>query len=316
VPRESDNTDLVQTPFQRIVAELRRRIDEGELKPGDRLPSTRALAAEWGVALATAARALTELRQAGVVRSQSRVGSIVAPPGRPRRVPPETELTRARVVRAGVELADAEGLDALSMRTVAARLNVATMSLYRHVEGKDQLVLLMADAAYAEDDYPPVPPAGWRARLELGARTLWRLYGRHPWLTQLGPLARPLLLPNLARHGEWTLAALNDLGLPATRVLDLQILLYSYGQGLAVNIEREAHAQADTGVSDEQWVEAQGPVLAEFSGKFPNFARMIGGLPASGYDFNLDALFETGLQTMLDGFASLIAREAAQSVAD
>jgi DNA-binding transcriptional regulator YhcF (GntR family) len=311
MPRESDITDLVQPPYQRIVAELRRRIAEGQLKPGDRLPSTRALAAEWGVALATAARALTELRQAGVVRSQSRVGSIVAPPARPRRVPPETELTRDRVVRAGVELADAEGLDALSMRTVAARLKVATMSLYRHVEGKDQLVLLMADAAYGEDSYPPVPPTGWRAQLELGARTLWRLYGRHPWLTHLGPLARPLLLPNLARHGEWTLAALNDLGLPATRVLDLQILLYSYGQGLAVNIEREAHAQADTGVSDEQWVDAQGPVLKEFAGSFPNFARMIGGLPASGYDFNLDALFETGLQTMLDGFASLIAREAA-----
>lgn len=302
-------TDLAQPPFQRIAAELRRRIEAGELRPGDRLPSTRALAAEHGVALATAAHALTELRQAGVIRSQSRVGSIVAPPARSRREPPETELTRERIVRTAVELADAEGLESLSMRTVAARLKVATMSLYRHVEGKDRLVLLMADAAYGEDR-PPVAAGGWRAQVESSARTLWRLYGRHPWLAHLGPLARPLLLPNLARHGDRILSALNDLGLSATRVLDLQILIYSHGLGLAVNLEREALARADTGLSDEQWVDAQAPALEAMTGRFPHFARMIGGLPATGYDFDLDALFETGLRALLDGFEQLIAREA------
>ena len=313
-----------EPPYQRIAAELRRRIAAQELKPGDRLPSTRALAEQWGVALATAAKALTELRQAGVVRSQPRVGSIVAPPRpaartrpRPTRTAhpaavatPEMELSRDRVVRAAMEIADAQGLDALSMRTVSARLGVATMSLYRHVAGKDELVLLMADMAYGEGDYPATPPDGWRAKLELGARTLWQLYCRHPWLAHLGPLARPLPLPNLLRHSERLIGALTGLGLPAARVLDLQILLYSHGQGLAVHLEREARAQAETGLSDEQWGDAQAADLhaLAYSGKYPNFAHMMDGL-VGGYDFDLDALFDTGLRALLDGFERLIETE-------
>ncbi|MEV4512356.1 GntR family transcriptional regulator [Dactylosporangium sp. NPDC049525] len=327
-----------EPPYLRIAADLHRRIAAGELRPGDRLPSTRALATQWGVALATAAKALNELRQAGVVRAQPRVGTIVAPPpGRPgarsvraaRPAPPgahsgqaprpaqpragaapEVDLDRGHVVRAAVAIADAQGLEALSMRTVAARLGVATMSLYRHVASKDELVLLMADAAYGEAGYPAAPPDGWRARLELGARTLWRLYGRHPWLAQLGPLARPLLLPNLLRHGEWLLGAFTGLGLPAARVFDLYIVLFSHGQGLAVNLDREARAQAETGLTDEQWVDTQAAAMQALasSGSYPNFAGVTGGL-AGGYDFDLDALFETGLRALLDGFERLIERE-------
>ena len=70
-----------------------------------------------------------------------------------------------------MEIADTEGLGALSMRGVAARLGVAAMSPYRYVGSKDDLVLLMADAAFGEARLPAVPPDGWRARLELGGRT-------------------------------------------------------------------------------------------------------------------------------------------------
>ncbi|WP_328822135.1 GntR family transcriptional regulator [Micromonospora rubida] len=318
-----------EPPYLRIAADLHRRIAARELSPGDRLPSTRALAAQWGVALATAAKALNELRQAGVVRVQPRVGTIVAPPpaariGRTARrsvarpeaasprsaATPEVELSRDRVVRAAVEIADAQGLETLSMRTVAARLGVSTMSLYRHVAGKDELVLLMVDAAYGEGEYPAIPPDDWRARLELGARTLWRLYCRHPWLAHLGPLARPLPLPNLLRHGEWIIGALTRQGLPATRVLDLQILLYSHGQGLAVHLEREARAQAETGLSDEQWIDGQAAEMHALahSGRYPNYAHMMDGL-VDGYDFDINALFETGLRALLDGLERLIDHE-------
>lgn len=320
-----------EPPYLRIAADLRRRIAAQELRPGDRLPSTRALAAQWGVALATAAKALNELRQADLVRAQPRVGSIVAPPPTPRKATriartaraaqarpaspapaatTEAELSRDRVVRSAMEIADAQGLEALSMRTVAARLQVSTMSLYRHVPGKDELVLLMADLAYGEGEYPAIPPDGWRAKLEIGARTQWHLYRRHPWLAHLGPLARPLPLPNLLRHGEWVIGALTGLGLSATRILDLQILLHSHGLGLAVHLEREARAQAETGLSDEQWADAQAADLhaLAYSGKSPNFAQMMDGL-SGGYDFDLDALFDTGLRALLDGFEQLIDRE-------
>jgi DNA-binding transcriptional regulator YhcF (GntR family) len=300
-----------EPPYQRIAAALHRRIVAGELAPGDRLPSTRALAEEWGVAPGTAAKALAELQRLGVARAQPRVGTVVMPRRKGRRAgEKEVELTRDRLVRAGIAIADAEGLEALSMRAVAARLGVATMSPYHHVGSKEELILLMADAAYGEARYPERPVQGWRARLEVGARVLWRLYRRHPWLAQLGPLARPLPLPNLLRHGDWVVAALSDLGLPAKRVLDLEILLYSHGQGLAANLEREARAEADTGLSDEQWLDAQTPLLSSIaaSGHHPHFAAMLAGL-GDGYDFDLDALFELGLQALLDGFGRLIERE-------
>jgi len=223
-----------EPPYLRIVADIRRRIADGELAPGAPVPSTRRISREWGVALATATKALTTLRMEGLVETRPRVGTVVAgrpAPGSPGpRTPrttratvpsssPDHELSRERIVRTAIEIADAEGLSALSMRGVAARLGVAAMSPYRYVDGKDDLVLLMADAAFGEADYPATPPDDWRARLELGARTLWRLYRRHPWLAQLGPLTRPLMLPNLMVHAEWMLGALDGWELPVWALL-------------------------------------------------------------------------------------------------
>lgn len=309
-----------QPPYLRIVTELRGRITAGELTPGDRVPSTRQLAKEWGVALATATRALTTLRLEGYVETRPRVGTVVAgtvraapPVARPVRQPapapvPEGELTRERIIAAAIALADAEGLSALSMRAVAARLGVAVMSIYRYIRGKDDLVLLMADAAYGEESYPTDVPQGWRPRIELSARTLWILYRRHPWLAQVGSLTRPLLAPNLLVHGEWMLSALDGHGLDATTLFDLHVLLYSHVQGLAVHLEWEAQAEAATGQSEDQRMDSLSPTLAGLreSGRFPTFARVVTSFDDDGYDLRLDALFESGLGALLDGLTPLI----------
>lgn len=321
-------SDSEEPPYRRIAAEIRRRIASGRLKPGDRVPSTRQIARDWGVALATATKVLTSLRQDGLVESVPRVGTVVAPdkegpvveragegavqgaaavaatpPQRGR----EGELSRDRVVRAAIEIADAEGLDTLSMRGVAARLGVATMSTYRHVTSKDELVLLMADAAFGELGYPDDPPAGWRPLLERGARTMWALHRRHPWLAQLSPLTRPLPLPNLQVHGEQLLSALERLDFDPVTRLDLQVVIYSYVQGLAVNLEREVRAQDATGLSGDEWMELQGPALSSIAatGRYPAFARLLAALGDDGYDLDLDRLFELGLRIMLDGLAGL-----------
>ncbi|WP_432584701.1 TetR/AcrR family transcriptional regulator C-terminal domain-containing protein [Streptomyces sp. HD1123-B1] len=302
-------------PYLRIVAAIRRRIAEGELAPGDRVPSTRQIAGEWGVALATATKALTTLRLEGLVDSRPRIGSVVAgtaPAAPTRRRPPtapdpEQELSLARIVRTAIEIADAEGLSALSMRGVAARLGVAAMSTYRYVPSKEDLVLHMADAAFGEETYPADAPEDWRTRIELGARTLWRLYRKHPWLAQLGSLTRPLLVPNLMVHGEWVLGALDGHGLDSTRLFDIHVLLYSHVQGLATHLEMEAHAEAATGQSEDQWMDSRAPALQELveSGRFPTFTKVVGAFE-DGYDLRLDALFEFGLKALLDGLTSLI----------
>ncbi|WP_028815257.1 TetR/AcrR family transcriptional regulator C-terminal domain-containing protein [Streptomyces flavidovirens] len=302
-------------PYLRIVAAIRRRIADGELAPGDRVPSTRQIAGEWGVALATATKALTTLRLDGFVEARPRIGTVVAgtaPAAPTRRRPspapdPEQELSLDRIVRTAIEIADAEGLSALSMRGVAARLGVAAMSTYRYVSSKEDLVLHMADAAFGEESYPADALEDWRTRIELGARTLWSLYRKHPWLAQLGSLTRPLLVPNLMVHGEWMLGALDGHGLDPTTLFDIHVLLYSHVQGLAVHLEMEAHAEAATGQSEDQWMDSRAPALQELveSGRFPTFTKVVGAFE-DGYDLRLDALFEFGLKALLDGVTSIV----------
>ncbi|MFF7176928.1 TetR/AcrR family transcriptional regulator C-terminal domain-containing protein [Streptomyces sp. NPDC008121] len=305
-------------PYLQIAAAIRRRVADGELAPGDRVPSTRRIAAEWGVALATATKALTTLRLEGLVEARPRIGTVVAgtapaapaapSPGSPSSAQhPEQELSLDRIVRTAIGIADAEGLSALSMRGVAARLGVAAMSTYRYVPSKDDLVLHMADAAFGEESYPADVPDHWRTRVELGARTLWSLYRKHPWLAQLGSLSRPLLVPRLMVHGEWMLGALDGHGLDPTTLFDIHVLIYSHVQGLAVHLEREAHAEAATGQSDDQWMDSRAPALRELaeSGRFPTFAKVVGAFE-DGYDLRLDALFDFGLSALLDGLTPLI----------
>ncbi|WP_433512947.1 TetR/AcrR family transcriptional regulator C-terminal domain-containing protein [Nonomuraea sp. CA-143628] len=309
-------------PYVRIVDDIKRRIADGELGAGERVPSTRQLARDWDVALATAAKALARLAQEGVVVAESRVGTVVAGssarsprrphgdsdgPGRELTRDPASDLTRERVVRTAVEIADAEGLPALSMRGVAGRLGVATMSLYRHVGSKDDLVELMIDQVLGEFPLPAEPPPGWRARLEVAARVQWAAYRRHPWLTRITSLSRPLPSPSLLKHAEWALAAVDGHGLDPESMMHVHILLYSYVEGIAANFELESQAQAETGLTDDEWMRAQDARLTAIvtSGAYPTFVDVIRRM-GGDFDFDLDRLFEFGLRSLLDGLAGII----------
>ncbi|MCG5212015.1 TetR/AcrR family transcriptional regulator C-terminal domain-containing protein [Streptosporangium soli] len=298
-------------PYLRIVGEIRRRIVSGELRPGDRVPSTRHITREWGVAMATATKVLATLSQEGLVTTVPRTGTVVATPAAPpeeRRPARRTdrELGRDRIVRAAISIADTQEFTALSMRAVAAELGVATMSLYRHVRTKAELAELMTDAAFGEIDFPPDPPAGWRERLEVGARQQWGVYRRHPWLVSLLSLTRPQAQPNLLAYGEWAIRALDGLGLDPPTMFYMHFTLVSYVRGTAVNLQSEAEAEQDTGQSIEEWFSAQGPVFeaALASGSFPAFTDVKGRAGEFGLD--LDQIFEFGLQRLLDGFGAVI----------
>ncbi|MDX3101372.1 TetR/AcrR family transcriptional regulator C-terminal domain-containing protein [Nonomuraea angiospora] len=299
-------------PYAEIVADIKRRIADGRLRPGDRVPSTRQLARDRGVALATAAKALALLAQEGVVVAEPRVGTVVAEPrgGRPAARRPDisgNEMTRERIVRAAVEIADAEGLPELTMRRVADRLGMATMSLYRHVGGKDDLVLLMISAVIDEFPLPEEPPDGWRARLEVSARLQWAGYRAHPWMAGVTSLTRPTPSAGLLRHTEWVMAALAGTRLDATAKMHVHTLLYSYVQGIAANLELERQAQAATGLSAEEFMAGQEEHLrwiAE-SGDYRAFAGVVAELDGD-FDLDLDRLFEFGLGPLLDGLAKVI----------
>src|SRR5439155_3120259 len=200
-----------------IVAELRQQIEAGALAPGDTVPSTREITRRWDVAMATATKVLTELRHAGLVRAVPGVGTVVSgarKPAPPRpRAHPDGGLSRQRIVRTAITIADAEGLAAVSMRRVATDLGVATMSLYRHVADKDDLIMHMLDEAFGSRPMPAQPPDDWRARLELATRLLWTLCRTHPWLAPAMSMTRPQAMPNAMPYTEFVLQSLDGHGL-------------------------------------------------------------------------------------------------------
>src|SRR5260370_35807695 len=111
-------------PFERITAQIRRRITAGELRAGDRLPSTRQIVRDFGVAMATATKVLTALRQEGLARPVPGIGTVVAAPGAPAGAtagsPAAPALSQGPIVAAAIPIADVQGLAALSTPPVAA----------------------------------------------------------------------------------------------------------------------------------------------------------------------------------------------------
>ena len=126
---------------------------------------------------------------------------------------PRPGLTLGQIVVAAVALADREGLSALSMRRVASELGVGTMSLYRYVPGKGELLDLMLDHVNGVPDGAPDPRSlSWRRTLEEMAWGIWDLYQAHPWLLHVNQ-SRPVLGPNSLAGFNHVLAGLADLDL-------------------------------------------------------------------------------------------------------
>lgn len=300
--------------YARIVADIRARIAAGDLRAGDRIPSARQITRDWGVAIATATKVHAALRQEGLVRAVPGVGTVVAAPPdgarpRPGRLrearearEPDRELTRERIAKAAIALADADGIAALSMRRIAAELGVATMSLYRHVRGKDDLIEQMIGTVFADAPLPQRPPRGWRAQLELVAHRSWALYRRHHWLAPCVSVTRPQLIPEGMAYTEWTLRAVDGYGLDRATMLHVTITLIGFVRGVAMNFEPEAYAKQDTGLTRDEWMAAQDRQLRGIlaSGRFPMIARLAAG---PDIDADLDSIFEFGLGQLLDGLA-------------
>lgn len=289
-----------EAPYRRIATEIRDRIARGALRPGDRVPSTRQITQEWGVAMATATKVIAALRDEGLVDTRPGAGTVVRQSGRPDPATPrEYELSRVRILHTAIAIADAEGLAMLSMRRVATGLGVATMSLYRHVPSKDELLLLMADAVFGEDSFPKQRPPGWRERLEIGARLMWTVFRRHPWAAEVLSMTRPQVLPNLINYAEWSLGTLREVGFSLDDIMHTHLTLFGHIRGTALNLQAEAQARQDTGMTNDEWIETQEPELRQLldSGRFPAMEYIV----VQQFDYDLDAVFEYGLQRLLDG---------------
>ena len=228
-------------------------------------------------------------------------------------------LTVDRIVQAAIEVADADGLAALSMRRVAEHLGVGTMSLYTYVPAKAELLDVMLDTVFGETARPEGVDAGdgWRGRLELIARENWALYHRHPWLLHVAATSRPPLGPNLIAKYDYELRALADIGLTDVEMDSALTVVLGYVHGIARGAVDASQAEASTGMTDEQWWRAHEPLLARAFDpeRFPTASRVgaaVGEEFRSAYD--PEHVFEFGLGRVLDGIEAFVsARRAEES---
>jgi AcrR family transcriptional regulator len=219
---------------------------------------------------------------------------------------PRPTLTHDQIASAAVEIADADGLDAVTMRRLAGRLDVATMGLYRYVRNKDDIFALMLNTV-AREIVPPEPgTAGWRDTLRRIAQELRAGHLRHPWLARLQSNTAATLAPNLLAVLEAGLAALDavDLDLDVDQMVAAFSALTAYVQGktAAEIAQREAYRRYGWS-SDDDMRAAAGPRLLWLlnRGDYPTLAHYV--VDGSNQD-DADYSFAFGLECVLDGIAA------------
>jgi AcrR family transcriptional regulator len=219
---------------------------------------------------------------------------------------PKPRLDLDQIVTAAIGVADAEGLATLSMRKVAEALGVGTMSLYTYVPGKSELLDLMFDQAVAGSNEHG--EGTWRERAEHVAHENWWRYHRHPWLLEI-TMVRPVLGPNVIARYDHELAALEGIGLTDVEMDAVVSLLAGHVEGAARRALESAHAERNTGQSDEEWWAARAPLLEKLLDpeRYPTAMR-VGA--AAGEEHNAayapEHSFEFGLQRILDGVQALV----------
>ena len=222
-------------------------------------------------------------------------------------------LSRADIVDIAIAIADAEGTEAVNMRRIARDLRVGTMSLYWHVESKEELHQLMLETVHAEIEAPP-PSGDWRADLAAYASNTRAALLRHPWaidFVNTGPPSGP----NDARNAERLIGALDGLGLDAKTTMWILSTLGTYVTGAALREIQEQRwhrtiDEATTEMTQEEldaWhVEFERQIRG--SGRYPHITKILDA------NFDPDApetsgeRFWFGLGCVLDGIAAAIAR--------
>ncbi|MFF3391350.1 TetR/AcrR family transcriptional regulator [Streptomyces sp. NPDC002669] len=225
---------------------------------------------------------------------------------------PKPSLTPHRIAESAVGLADAEGLDAVSMNKVAATFGVSAMALYRYVPGKTELVELMVEAVLAEVPDLTAEGPGWRPRLAAWARRSWEVYRAHPWLLTATAMRRQIMGPHQLAWLDAALGALEPTGLTAARRHQVFLLVVGHVRGTAQQLLDfdEEH--------DRQWNLLTGELLTRQADRFPALTRAIasGAFDPGGADVGAAAdPLEFGLSCVLDGVQALIDRAAGPATA-
>ncbi|MFH9347616.1 TetR/AcrR family transcriptional regulator [Kitasatospora sp. NPDC017646] len=224
-------------------------------------------------------------------------------PERPARGP-KPAYSRDRITEAAVRIADAEGLEAATMRRIAAEIGAGAMSLYRYVPSRDDLVQLMADRLMGEIDVDGLPSGDWRADLTRYAHGLRDMWLRHPWIAT-AHRALPGFGPHQLRLIEAVMGVL-DAHVPIDENLGLMALLNAYVEGSARDEVNWAEEVRRSGVSETEWLARSYPYVQQLleSGQYPIFGRI--AMEARQPRLSRDEQFRSGLERVLDCIAAAL----------
>jgi AcrR family transcriptional regulator len=227
---------------------------------------------------------------------------------------PRPALSLEQIVRHAIEIADRDGLDAVTMRRLAQSLGVGPMALYTYVPGKAELLDLMLDRLYADMPRKPWSGEGWRERLTAVALDNRALFDAHPWAAGIST-GRPPLGPGLMAKYEHELTALENAGLDDVDTDAALTFLLDFVRACAVAAHDARAADRDSGMSDEQWWSANAPLLARVldADAYPTAARVGSAAGAAqGGAYSPERAWEFGLARVLDGLGALVDRHAAR----
>ncbi|MEE6287832.1 TetR/AcrR family transcriptional regulator [Georgenia sp. MJ173] len=221
---------------------------------------------------------------------------------------PKPTLTLEQIVSAGIEIADTEGIDALSMRRLATTLGMGTMSLYRYIPSKTELLNLMLDHVSGTQLGRIDHDGGWRDTLTTAARRGRELYLRHRWLLQVN-WARPVLGPGSVAQMEENMSGLTDLPFSDQQTMMVVSLLDAYVTGSVREEILYDNAAVESGMTEDAFWNNQLPMLvrAMESGKYPTMAS----LDEDVFSADWAETFELGLRFLLDGIECEVARRRA-----
>ncbi|MFI6505484.1 TetR/AcrR family transcriptional regulator [Nonomuraea typhae] len=217
---------------------------------------------------------------------------------------PRPAYSRAQITEAAIRIADTEGLEAATMRRIAAEIGAGAMSLYRYVPSRDNLVELMADRLMGEIDVAGMPSGDWRADLTRYAGGLRAMWLRHPWIAGV-QRSLPSFGPCQLRLIEALMGALDPF-VSIDENLGLTAMLNSYVEGAVREEISSAGEVRRSGLSESQWMARNSPYIEQLvtSGDYPIFTKIV--MEARQLHLSRDEQFQHGLARVLDCIAAAI----------
>ncbi|MGH3439160.1 MAG: TetR/AcrR family transcriptional regulator [Sciscionella sp.] len=211
--------------------------------------------------------------------------------------------SREQIAKAAVTIADAEGIDAVSMRKVASAIGAGTMSLYRYVHNKDELYALMVDAVSGEDAADAGGDTDWRHGLHDIGRGTRRAVLRHPWL-MTAAAAAPAMGPNTLRGMEQMMSVVDGLGLDIDEMFEIVTTVMTFATGFAQNELAQARAMLRSGMDKQQYQFRGAAYIRSLigSGDYPYLRQIV--VDAAIPHLDDDAVFERALGRIITGIAA------------